>query len=64
MVFVKPRAKGSNTVDQQIPTLLDVTCCVRLHELKGVQIGRSADKTRDRTDKEVSSGDFVHRITF
>ena len=27
------RANGRNTVDQQLPTLLDVTCCVRLHTL-------------------------------
>ena len=25
------RANGRNIVDQQLPTLLDVTCCVRLH---------------------------------
>ena len=27
------RADGRNIVDQQLPTLLDVTCCVRLHIL-------------------------------
>ena len=27
------RANGRNIVDQQLPTLLDVTCCVRLHTL-------------------------------
>ena len=27
----KPRANGCNIVGQQLPTLLDVTCCVRLH---------------------------------
>ena len=27
----KPRANGRNTVGQQLQTLLDVTCCVRLH---------------------------------
>ena len=27
------RADGRNTVSQQLPTLLDVTCCVRLHTL-------------------------------
>ena len=27
----KPRANGRNIVGQQLPTLLDVTCCVRLH---------------------------------
>ena len=26
---VKPRANGCNIVGQQLPTLLDVTCCVR-----------------------------------
>ena len=31
--LVKPRANGRNIVDQQLPTLLDVTCCVRLHTL-------------------------------
>ena len=31
--IVKPRANGRNIVDQQLPTLLDVTCCVRLHIL-------------------------------
>ena len=30
---VKPRANGRNIVDQQLPTLLDITCCVRLHTL-------------------------------
>ena len=29
----KPRANGRNIVGQQLPTLLDVTCCVRLHTL-------------------------------
>ena len=29
----KPRANGSNSIGQQLPTLLDVTCCVRLHTL-------------------------------
>ena len=28
-----PRANGLNIVGQQLPTLLDVTCCVRLHTL-------------------------------
>ena len=27
------RANGRNIVDQQLPTLLDVTCCVRLYTL-------------------------------
>ena len=31
--FLKPRANGSNRVGQQLPTLLDVTCCVRFHTL-------------------------------
>ena len=31
--LVKPRANGRNIVGQQLPTLLDVTCCVRLHTL-------------------------------
>ena len=30
---VKPREKGRNNVYQQLPSLLDVTCCVRLHNL-------------------------------
>ena len=30
---LKPRANGRNIVGQQIPTLLDVTCYVRLHTL-------------------------------
>ena len=30
---LKPRANERNTVGQQLPTLLDVTCCVRLHTL-------------------------------
>ena len=30
---VRLRANGRNIVDQQLPTLLDVTCCVRLHTL-------------------------------
>ena len=32
-VRIKPRANGRNIVGQQLPTLLDVTCCVRLHTL-------------------------------
>ena len=32
-INVKPRENGRNNVDQQLPTLLDVTCCVRLHTL-------------------------------
>ena len=31
--LVRLRANGRNIVDQQLPTLLDVTCCVRLHTL-------------------------------
>ena len=31
--YLKPRANGRNIVGQQLPTLLDVTCCVRLHTL-------------------------------
>ena len=30
---VRLRANGRNIVDQQLPTLLDVTCCVRFHTL-------------------------------
>ena len=30
---VKPRANGRNIFGQQLPTLLDVTCCVRLYTL-------------------------------
>ena len=30
---VKPRANGRNIVGQQLPTLLDVTCCVGLYTL-------------------------------
>ena len=30
---VKPRANGRNIVGQQLLTLLDVTCCVRLYTL-------------------------------
>ena len=29
----EPRASGRNFVGQQLPILLDVTCCVRLHTL-------------------------------
>ena len=32
-VDVKPRANGPIIVCQQLLTLLDVTCCVRLHTL-------------------------------
>ena len=32
-VRIKLRANGRNIVGQQLPTLLDVTCCVRLHTL-------------------------------
>ena len=31
--IVRLRANGRNIVDQQLPTLLDATCCVRLHTL-------------------------------
>ena len=30
---LKPHANGRNIVGQQLPTLLDVTCCVRLDTL-------------------------------
>ena len=30
---MKPRANGRNIVGQQLPTMLEVTCCVRLHTL-------------------------------
>ena len=30
---VKPRANGRNIIGQQLPTLLDVTCCDRLYTL-------------------------------
>ena len=30
---LKPRANGRNIVGQQLPTLLDVTCCIRLRTL-------------------------------
>ena len=33
LVLIKPRTNGHNIVGQQLPTLLDVTCCVRLHSL-------------------------------
>ena len=33
LVSPRLRANGRNIVDQQLPTLLDVTCCVRLHTL-------------------------------
>ena len=33
---LKPRANGRNIVRQQLPTLLDVACCVCLHTLLGV----------------------------
>ena len=32
-LHTKPRANGSNIVHQQLPTLLDVTCYVRLYTL-------------------------------
>ena len=28
---LKPRVNGRNIVGQQLPTLVDVTCCVRFH---------------------------------
>ena len=31
--YVRLPANGRNIVDQQLPTLLDVTCCIRLHTL-------------------------------
>ena len=33
---VKPRAKGHNLLGQQLPTLLDDTCCVRFYTLSHV----------------------------
>ena len=33
LLVVRLRANGRNIVDQQLPTLLDVTCCLRLHTL-------------------------------
>jgi len=33
VAILRLRANGRNIVDQQLPTLLDVTCCVRLHTL-------------------------------
>ena len=30
---IQPRVNERNIVGQQLPTLLDVTCCVRLHTL-------------------------------
>ena len=36
LVDVRLRANGRNMVGQQLPTLLDVTCCVRLHTLMHV----------------------------
>ena len=35
-VVLKPRANGRNVVGLQLPTLLDVICCVRLHTLLNV----------------------------
>ena len=32
-INVKPREKGRNNVDQQLPTFLDVTCCVPLQNM-------------------------------
>ena len=32
-IYVKPRANGRDIVGQQLPTLLDVIYCVRLHTL-------------------------------
>ena len=32
-MYIKPRANRRNIVGQQLPTLLDVTCCVPLHTL-------------------------------
>ena len=31
--YIRPSANGRNIVGQQLPTLLDVTCCVRFHTL-------------------------------
>ena len=33
LMNVKPCANGRNFVSQQLPALLDVTCCVRVHTL-------------------------------
>ena len=34
-MLLKPRTNGRNTVGQQLLTLLDVTCCIRLHSNVG-----------------------------
>ena len=39
-ICLKPRANGRNIVGQQLLTLLDVTCCVRLYTLLQVIILR------------------------
>ena len=31
--YIRPSANGRNIVGKQLPTLLDVTCCVRFHTL-------------------------------
>ena len=36
---MKPFANGRKIVGQQLPTLLVVTCCVRLHALLHVVVG-------------------------
>ena len=33
LIPLKPRANQRNIVGQQLPTWLDVICCVRLHTL-------------------------------
>ena len=41
--FIKPRGNGRNIVGQHLPTLLDVTCPVRLHTLLHV-VGKCCTK--------------------
>ena len=73
----KPRANGRNTVGQQLQTLLDVTCCVRLHTLLHVvgcccakfETGQTfspvqTDATLLRVDAPVCTGLKVTNINF
>ena len=55
----KPRANGRNIVGQQLPTLLDVTCCVRLHTLLHVVGCCCAKFETDQTFQSTTSNSLL-----
>ena len=54
---LKSRANGRNIVGQQLPTLLGVTCCVRLHTLFYIVVCCWALSAKSETGQTLS---YVH----